>query len=144
MKKMLALFACLLTACQEVKIEPVDIAADDMCSFCRMAISERRFAAEFWSEGPTLFKFDDAGCMLNFIRRQDQHQDILAGFVMDYEARRWLKAEDAHYVRSTQIKTPMGGGIIAFGDEAQAEAVAARYQGQVLRFDELFQAGRLK
>lgn len=139
MKKMVMLAAILLAACARTRIEPVDIAGGDMCSFCRMAISEKRVATEFWSKEAALFKFDDAGCMLNFIRKENLRPDIHACFVMDYEARRWLKAEEAYFVRSARIKTPMGGGIIAFGDKAQAEAAASRYQGQVVRFDRLFE-----
>ncbi len=138
MKRVLVLIACLLTACQQAKIEPVDIAGDDMCSHCRMAISEMRFAAEFLDGDGAVFKFDDAGCMLNYIRGRIRREDIRAIFVMDYEARRWLKADDAVYVRSERIKTPMGGGIIAFADKGQAEAAAGRYQGKLLKFDGLF------
>ncbi len=136
--KMLVLAACLLTACQPKMTEPVDIAPDDTCSFCRMAISEKRLAAEFWSRDTALYKFDDVACMVNHLKRGKGRQDIQACFVMDYDARRWLRAEEAYYVRSPQIKTPMGGGIIAFADRSSAEATASRYQGQMLRFDEFF------
>ncbi len=138
MRKVVILIVALLTACQQSRIEPVDIADGDMCSHCRMAISERRFAVEFWNKDSVLLKFDDAGCMLNYIRKQNLRADVLAAFVIDYEARRWLKAETAFYVQSAGIKSPMGGGIIAFGDKARAEAAANQYQGTLLRFDELF------
>jgi copper chaperone NosL len=103
-----------------------------------MAISEKRYAVEFLNKDAAVFKFDDAGCMVNYIKRQVRRQDVLASFVVDYETRRWLRAEDAYYVRSVQIKTPMGGGIIAFADKEQAASAASRYQGQRMRFDGLF------
>ncbi len=139
MMRMLAGIVCLLTACQGVKIEPVDITGDDMCSFCRMAISQKRFAVEFWSKAPSLFKFDDAACMMSYLKRENQRQNVLATFVMDYEELRWLKAEEAYFIQSTQLKTPMRGGIIAFADKRHAEMAASRYQGKILKFDELCQ-----
>ena len=62
---------------------------------------------------------------------------IRATFVMDFERREWLKAEDAFYVRSSEFKTPMSGGIVAFKDEANAQQAAATYRGSMLRFAEL-------
>ncbi len=138
MKRTVISILILFAACQRGRIEPVDIMDGDMCSFCRMAISEKRFATEFWNRDSVLAKFDDAACMMSYIQRGKGREDILAAFVMDYEARRWLKAENAWYVGSARIKTPMGGGIIAFEDKARAEAAASRYEGQVVRFSDLF------
>lgn len=122
-----------LVNCQS-GVEPVAIEANDMCGFCRMSISEKRYAAEFIDQDGDAHKFDDIGCMVNFIKQKENDGSIRATFVMDFEQREWLKAEDAFYARSPKFKTPMSGGIVAFRDEATAQAAAAKYQGAMLRF----------
>ena len=118
-------------------VEPVMIEVHDMCSFCRMSISEKRYAAELIdSEGQAL-KFDDIACMANYIKQKNNNSSIVATFVMDFDRREWLKAENAFYVRSSDFKTPMNGGIVAFGDQSGAQAAAAKYNGAMLKFADL-------
>ena len=126
-----------LPGCQRKTIEPVSIEANDMCSFCRMSISEKRYASEFIDGEDRAFKFDDIGCMVNFIKQKRSTAPVRATFTMDFERREWIKAEDAFYVRSSEFKTPMNGGVIAFNDQPSAQAAATKYQGTLLRFEEL-------
>ena len=127
----------VLAQCQHRPIEPVSIEANDMCSFCRMSISEKRYAAELIDDEGQAFKFDDIGCMANFIKQKRNSAPIQATFVMDFDRREWLKAENAFYVRSAELKTPMNGGIVAFNDQSSAEAANAKYHGTMLRFAEV-------
>lgn len=124
-----------LAGCQKSALEPVAIAPEDMCSSCRMAISEKRYAAELIDNQGQAFKFDDINCMTRFTREMRDQASIAARFVMDFEAKSWLEAEGAYYVQSTAIKTPMGGGIVAFKDESRAKETASQYGGKLLRFD---------
>lgn len=127
----------VLANCQSATLEPVAIEAHDMCAFCRMSISEKRYAAELIDRDGEAFKFDDISCMTNFRKEKKNDGSIRATFVMDFERREWLKAEDAFYVRSAEFKTPMSGGIVALKAESNAQAAAAKYQGTMLRFTEL-------
>ena len=123
--------------CQKTAIQPVAIEANDMCSFCRMSISEKRYAAELIDSDGQASKFDDIGCMANFINQKKSSAPIRARFVMDLNRHEWLKAENAFYVRSSEFKTPMNGGMVAFKDEAGAGEAATKYHGALLRFDEV-------
>ena len=127
----------VLAQCQRRAAEPVAIEANDMCSFCRMSISEKRYAAELIDEEGEVFKFDDIGCMANFIKQKRNNAAVEATFVMDFDRREWLKAENAFYVRSSELTTPMNGGIVAFKDQPSAEAAMAKYQGTKLEFSEV-------
>lgn len=127
----------VLANCQKRTIEPVTIEAADMCSFCRMSISEKRYAAEFIDNEGQAFKFDDIGCMANYIKLKKNSASIAATFVMDFDRREWLKAENAFYVRSLEFKTPMNGGIVAFKDQTTGQAGAAKYNGTMLRFGDI-------
>lgn len=134
----LVLSLLFLASCQKGEIEPVAIAPEDMCSFCKMAISEKRYAAEFIDSDGQPFKFDDIGCMVNFIKGKGSKDRISVYFVTDFNDRQWIKASDAYYVHSTELKTPMGGQLVAFKDKARATEAVGKYHGQILRFDDLF------
>jgi nitrous oxide reductase accessory protein NosL len=116
----------LVAACASGEFAPVPIEEGDMCSFCRMAISEKQFAAEIITDDATL-KFDDVGCMLRYRQAAADKLDRAAIFVTDNVSREWLKAESAFFVRSKTIKTPMGSGIVAFGDRSRAGSDAATF-----------------
>ncbi len=123
-------------ACRTNEIKPVDIAAEDVCTHCKMAISEKQFAAEFINQDGDALKFDDIGCMLDYLKEKPDPKNVTYFFV-DYEKKNWLTESTARFVKAEQISTPMSGGIIAFGDSPRAEAAAVKYQSRVLNFSEL-------
>jgi copper chaperone NosL len=102
-----------------------------------MAISERQYAAELIDNEGQPFKFDDIGCMLNFVKQRSISVSTSSFFVMEFDQRQWIKADDAYYVRSSDLQTPMNGGIIAFKDQSHAQQAADKYHGKLLRFKEL-------
>jgi copper chaperone NosL len=127
----------VVTSCQKGAVGPVAIEANDMCSYCRMTISEKRYAAELIDDDGQAFKFDDIGCMANFIKQKRNNALIRATFVMDFDSREWLEAERASYVRAAELRTPMTGGIVAFADPSRAQAAVAQYHGTLLPFAEV-------
>ncbi len=140
-RNVLFLIMCVsaFASCAQQKLEPVAIVPEDMCSFCRMAISEKRYAAELLDSEGEVFKFDEIGCMVNFIERNQFDDKTTVRFVMDFDERTWIKAEDAYYVASPEITTPMNGNVIAFTTELKAQQAAERFHGRIQRFEEVFQ-----
>lgn len=129
-RRIVSLSLFFLIACAAGQIAPVPIEDGDACSFCRMAISEKQFAAEIIKADETVLKFDDIACLLRYQERSEDKSKPAAIYVMDYPSKEWVKAEDAFFARPGNIKTPMGGGIIAFRDR---EGI----QGQSFKFEEL-------
>jgi len=121
------LVAILVFAACSFDISPVDIEDSDMCSFCRMAISEKRYAGELIETDGGAKKFDDIGCMLRYIYAQGDAYKPLAVYVADSITKKWLKADEAFFVRSTSVKTPMGSGILAFRSAQDAGDGAVRW-----------------
>ena len=126
----------VLANCQKQAVEPIALAPEDMCAYCKMAISEKRYAAEFIDGEGQPSKFDDIGCMGNFIKTRNVTA-IAAYFVMDFKEGKWIKADNAYYVRSVELRTPMNGGIIAFQNESDAREAIGRYRGTPLRFQDI-------
>jgi copper chaperone NosL len=62
---------------------------------------------------------------------------VKAWFVHDYDSEDWIRGEEAFFVRSQQIKTPMDGGIVAFLSQERAGIFAAEWEGRVYSLDEV-------
>ncbi|HSG27191.1 MAG TPA: nitrous oxide reductase accessory protein NosL [Candidatus Krumholzibacterium sp.] len=107
-----AVVSALLVSCGPRGQEPEELYPEDICSLCRMAVSDPRFAAEIVSAEGEVFKFDDIGCLESF---QEQDRDLpgAAVFVKDFESALWLPIGEATIV-STEMSTPMGSGKLAF------------------------------
>jgi copper chaperone NosL len=128
----------VMANCEKQAIAPVALAPEDMCSYCKMAISEKQYAAELIDSEGQAFKFDDIACMANFVTSKRTNDKAIAYFVIDFNERQWIKAEDAYYVRSSGLSTPMNGGLIAFKTESKAQEATNKFHGKLLRFKEIF------
>jgi copper chaperone NosL len=108
---------------------------EDVCDHCGMIINEPRFAASYVTGERETRRFDDIG---NMMAHYAQYKENVAAFwVHDYESEEWLRAEEAHFVLSSGIRTPMGHGVVAFDDAARAQQLAAVHDGRVLDFEQL-------
>jgi copper chaperone NosL len=140
---LMGIIVLALAACQSNKLEPAALSPEDMCTNCKMAISDKQFAAQYLTNDGDAIKFDDLGCLVHFLATQPQKRaDIAAFFVADYETRQWLKAEAAFYVHSEKFQTPMQGGLAAFGTPQQAEAASNAKQGRLLNWQEVLSGSK--
>ncbi|WP_457597694.1 nitrous oxide reductase accessory protein NosL [Hydrogenimonas sp.] len=114
--------------------EPAKVHWDrDMCERCKMAISERKYAAEVVD--PTThkhYKFDDIGCAVLWFEEDGvpwKEKAII--WVKDGATGRWIDARKAWY--STVKITPMGYGFTAYADKEAAQ----KDGGEVIDFSEM-------
>jgi copper chaperone NosL len=116
--------------------KPPEIAyGRDVCEMCGMLISEARFAAAVLLEDGRALKFDDAGEMFAY---HHEHPDLKARawFVHDYRTEEWTRGEQAFYVISQAVRSPMGTGVAAFSERPAAEAFAHGAGADVLTFEQ--------
>lgn len=132
------ILAAFLAACATRPPQPVEIEPADMCAFCKMAISEKRYAAELIDAGRNVFKFDDIGCMVHFAEQRRWIAQPPVRFVHDYDTSEWLEAGRASFVLSPEIPSPMASGLLAVRDHARAEQYAARFHGRVRSLGDLW------
>ncbi len=119
---------------------PVIHLDDDMCAECGMIISDERFACATVFGGqattPETRLFDDFNCMINHeAARADT--EIIRRWVHDHGTRAWLNAQDAIYLCSPDLQTPMASGVVAFGGRAEAERLLAQVGGELRGFGEV-------
>lgn len=95
-----------------------------------MLISEPRYAAAYQSAGAEARVFDDIGCLLDAARAESKMPEHF--WFRDANDDKWIEGTNATFVRSTEIRTPMSGGITAYRTGAAAEKAAGAHRGQVL------------
>ncbi len=106
---------------------PKVLYGQDPCAECYMIINEKRFAAAIKTREGETFRFDDVGCLVNFMNKNElkDYRVWVAGFASE----QWLPAEKADFILNKNITTPMGFGILAFADESQIpDSLKLRYQ----------------
>jgi copper chaperone NosL len=109
----------------------------DMCAECSMIVSDERFAGAIGvrREGRVVhLPFDDIGEMLEYDPRPYEE---IRWFAKDATTRQWLDAEQAFFLRSDDLRTPMGTGVGAYETRESAEQVQAEYGGEILDFTSL-------
>lgn len=107
----------------------------EVCSECGMMISESRFAAASADRDNHIFKFDEIGCMI--LHKLHHPVPIREFWVHDDLSGEWLRAEEAVYVESKQLISPMGYGVAAFSSPKRAKEAALKQGGAVKSFDDL-------
>ncbi len=113
-----------------------------VCVDCDMIISDARFASATMVKddrgGTKPLLYDDIG---DQIRYETFHPalTIRARWVHDHDTKNWLRAEDAWYVRSDDLHTPMASGIAAFATRESAAALTEKVGGDVLDFKTLWE-----
>ncbi|MCP3906290.1 MAG: hypothetical protein GY715_21925 [Planctomycetes bacterium] len=119
----------------------------DACVYCDMIISDDRFAAAMIVREQSLYvttAYDDIGCLL--ADERDEPNPIHDLYVADFTTRSWIRAEEAVYVQSGAIHSPMAFGIAACRDAAAAATVQGEQGGEILDIEALrgrFAAGTL-
>ncbi len=144
MRKRIFMFLLLavLSACSgEQTYEPVDINPDvDICEVCNMSIASERHATELFSTEGDVFKFDDLGCMIQYIEKDERisQDEIGKQYVRDLDSGDWVEIETAHFVYDQEIWTPMSYGVVSFSTEEQAEQyIAKEGKGKLLAYSDL-------
>ncbi len=127
----------LLSACRPAPMSdrpPIIRFGYDTCDYCRMLISEPRYAATLRTPDGQERRFDDIGCLLHYLHEHPEEADGAYIWVHDYLQDRWHRASQAFFVRSDRLITPMGYGIIATADTLTADSLARTLGGTLTRF----------
>ncbi|MBK9271350.1 MAG: nitrous oxide reductase accessory protein NosL [Saprospiraceae bacterium] len=108
---MLILF---LVSCS-VDPEPIQYGSD-LCQTCKMGIMEKGFAAEIVTKKGKVYKFDDVGCQLLFLKsgaiKQEDCAHILVikhGTEQDF-----VDVKNAIFLTGAKIKSPMNFNLACY------------------------------
>jgi copper chaperone NosL len=107
----------------------------DVCSRCNMIISEERYAGGVVDENGDALVFDDIGEMI-FVLQEEGLNDRRV-WVHDANTLEWINGTEAFFVASDDVVTPMGSGVTAFAEKADADTFAAENAGKVMMWEEM-------
>lgn len=144
MKRLLFLFICgiimptLFTSCSSDGPQAIRY-GEEQCVYCKMTISDPRFGTQIITDKGRAFNFDDAQCMIAFIKAGDVDQAAikeiyLPDYTNDHEL---FPAKDMLLLKSESLKSPMRGDIAAFKNETDLEEARKIHGGEVLTWDDL-------
>lgn len=109
----------------------------DVCSFCKMQIAERRFAAEVVTKHGKTVKFDSIECLLSYLH-DGKTGDAKAVWVSDFRnPGTMLDASQARFFDLGPGRAPMGRGWVAVATARDAAALGVIDAGAIKRWTEL-------
>ncbi|MFU8889257.1 MAG: nitrous oxide reductase accessory protein NosL [Trueperaceae bacterium] len=136
---------------QSAEPEPRAVAiGDDRCPACGMAVIDARFAAQARTDGGRTLVYDAIECLADHLNgHAGAVPVVVAAWLADrvastQAAASWRRAEAATLLHHPRLRTPMGGGLAAFGDASEALAFAAAQrlaEPSVLTWDEVLELG---
>lgn len=129
----------VLSGCRlEVDGGPPEIRyGDSLCAYCGMIISDARFATAtilMGDRGHEPYVFDDFNCQKTFDLNHAEDQ-VVDRWCHDYESSSWIQMENAWFVQSDQLRTPMASNLASFAGKESADAAAESLGGVVLDFE---------
>lgn len=126
-----ALIGCalVLVACGGTGPRPV-VLGEDECNYCRMEVTDARFAAEAVTRTGRVHVFDSIDCLAGYARAAEAG-GVTALWVTDAEnPGTFVAAEEAGFLTGSTLRGPMGVAV-AFASPAAARAAQARHGGTV-------------
>ncbi len=135
-KTILILIAAFLIYSCSREIKPEEIEPHDICYLCKMAISQLNFATEIVTPAGEVYKFDDIGCMIEFKRMKGLPKGSVM-FVRDFYSKEWVKIEEAYFVRSEKIQTPMNYFIATFKTRESLQKFLEEYGGEEFPYEQI-------
>jgi len=138
---LLALLAVLAAACASGPPRPAELdTRNEACAFCRMKVSDQRFASQLVAPGELPLFFDDLGCLAGHLKERGAPAGATA-FVADHRTSEWVRADRASYTRVPGLATPMGSHVIAHADAASRDRDPDARGGTAVAGEELLGPG---
>jgi copper chaperone NosL len=111
------------------------------CEHCHMTIADRRFAAELVTRTGKVYAFDDAGCLATFaVSGPVAPERIQSAWVTDFRHPGTLiPAQDAAFLRTERIRTPMGSNLLAV-PRAAGDSLQTALGGTLLDWSQVLAA----
>lgn len=125
---MAALF--LLAGCAEPAPRPL-AAGVDGCADCLMVLEAGGHGAELVTRTGKVLTFDSAECLVNHLRTSVEEAEVHSLWVTDFASPETLvPAEDAYFLVSPTLGSPMGLGVTAFARVEDRDGAVNAFGGR--------------
>lgn len=113
---------------------------EDNCAYCKMTIVDKQHAAELVTNKGRVYKFDAIECMLNYTDDAGGQEAFAHLLVNDYfDPGILLPAQDAFYLISEAVPSPMGAYLSGFQNEQVAQELRQEKGGAVYSWESLLE-----
>jgi len=134
----LILLLLMGTACS-IEPQPVLLGSEE-CAHCRMMIGDLQFASQALTSTGKAYKFDAIECMAEWVNAGADQAELHSTWVTDGAmTERWVRTDDAHFLRSDQVRSPMGMGLTAYADRAAAVEHHEMVGGELMTWQQVLQ-----
>lgn len=138
--KNIIIIAFLIMGCEPTP-QPINLGSDQ-CVYCRMLITDQEFGSQILNTQGRSFKFDSVECMAAF-DLTDKSENIHSKWVPEFLARdNWLRAEEAYYLHSETLRSPMGLYLTSYSSREDAEQMKAEYGGEIVNYQKVLEIVR--
>lgn len=112
----------------------------DACDYCRMTIDDARFGAMVLTARGRIQTFDSIECLASYVAALPAGEPPRGVYVANHDhPAQWVDATHATFLKSGQLKSPMGRELAAFPKASDGAALTARYGGHTLSWREVIQ-----
>lgn len=133
------LVVALASSCDRGATRPAQLdTRNDACAWCRMSVSDGRFAGQLVAPGEEPLFFDDIGCLRDYLKANATLPKGSAAFVADHRTKAWVPAGRALYARVETLQTPMSSHLVAHESLASRDADPETKGGAALKPAEVF------
>lgn len=134
---LLFLLPALLNSCQP-KPDAI-VTGKDTCYFCKMGITDAKYAGEILTKKGKVYKFDDAHCLLAFTKANTvEYTEVKDIYLADFAPNHTLiNVNAAFLLQSDSISGPMNGHVIAFKNSDSLKKMAIVFKGKTISWNEL-------
>lgn len=139
MKKSIFLFLSVFTLISCGSKEPIPIKLNtDSCDFCKMTISNSKFAGELITDKGRIYKFDDVSCMIQYAKANSNLTNVKM-FANDYfSENKFIPVEKGFYVKGGTISAPMHGNFVVFSTNEQANEYQSKLNAELTTWNEIY------
>lgn len=118
--------------------EPINYGAD-ICEFCKMNITDNKFAAEIVTYKNKIYKFDSIECLFQFKKGFIKEDEIHSEWVNDFsQPGKLIDLTKAYFIKSNVYRSPMGMNVLSVESEQELNEIKSKDGGTIMIYAEVF------
>ena len=133
---MIMILIGLVSASCEIKSQPISY-GKDVCKYCSMIIVDQQHGSEVITSKGKVFKFDSIECLLNYTHEAEQGEFAMKLCNHYHEPGELITLEEASFLISEGLPSPMGAFLTAFESKASAIEARKKFGGKIYSWSEL-------
>jgi copper chaperone NosL len=99
-----------------------------------MSVPDNQFSAQLLDKHGEAAKFDDIGCLANYLR---DNGEVGEAYVRDFYTKEWIRSIEAIFIESQDLTTPMHSGVVSFQNEENAAKFLEETEGHKISWEDV-------